>query len=137
MSPKHSFYSYSPCFLPLCRARGFLGAAEVSYAFFGPRLPLTGRHYEQSGLLPGLTYYLCAWYPRFAQAKRIGFMLSGVSFAGAFGGLLAFVIQEGMHGYASSSSKFEGSELSLSQSRRLTGVVLDRKSAMSSVVVLC
>ncbi|KAM5541333.1 hypothetical protein V8D89_004887, partial [Ganoderma adspersum] len=51
-----------------------------------------------SGLLPGLTYYLCAWYPKFAQAKRIGFMLSGVSLAGAFGGLLAFVIQDGMHG---------------------------------------
>ncbi|PIL23215.1 MFS general substrate transporter [Ganoderma sinense ZZ0214-1] len=53
-----------------------------------------------SGLLPGLTYYLCAWYPKFAQAKRIGFMFSGVSLAGAFGGLLAFVIQDKLHGVA-------------------------------------
>ncbi|KAM5543421.1 hypothetical protein V8D89_002672 [Ganoderma adspersum] len=63
----------------LMAARGFLGAAE-------------------SGLLPGLTYYLCAWYPKFAQAKRIGFMFSGVALAGAFGGLLAYVIQDELHG---------------------------------------
>ncbi|KAM5543419.1 hypothetical protein V8D89_002670 [Ganoderma adspersum] len=48
----------------------------------------------ESGLLPGLTYYLCAWYPKFAQAKRIGFMYSGVSLAGAFGGLLAYAIEK-------------------------------------------
>ena len=63
---------------------------------------LDARH-EQSGLLPGLTYYLCAWYPKFAQAKRIGFMFSGVALAGAFGGLLAYVIQDELHGYASSN----------------------------------
>ena len=62
-----------------------------------------GRHYKQSGMLPGLTYYICAWYPKFAQAKRIGFMYSGVALAGAFGGLLAYVIQDEMHGYVSSS----------------------------------
>ena len=54
-------------------------------------------------MLPGLTYYICAWYPKFAQAKRIGFMYSGVALAGAFGGLLAYVIQDEMHGYVSSS----------------------------------
>ncbi|KAI1794369.1 MFS general substrate transporter [Ganoderma leucocontextum] len=59
----------------LMTARVFLGAVE-------------------SGLLPGLTYYLCAWYPKSAQAKRIGAMYSGVSLAGAFGGLLAFAIEK-------------------------------------------
>ena len=54
----------------------------------------------QSGLLSGLTYYLCSWYPKSAQAKRIGLMYSGVSLAGAFGGLLAYAIEK-MNGYDS------------------------------------
>nr|VWP01939.1 PKS_ER domain-containing protein [Ganoderma boninense] len=65
----------------LMTARVFLGSAEA-------------------GLLPGLTYYLSAWYPKSAQAKRIGIMYSGVSLAGAFGGLLAYAIEK-MNGYDS------------------------------------
>nr|VWO95915.1 Transcriptional repressor rco-1 [Ganoderma boninense] len=60
--------------------------------------PVLSTSFALSGLLPGLTYYLCAWYPKFAQAKRIGLMYSGVSIAGGFGGLLAYVIQDKMHG---------------------------------------
>ncbi|PIL29690.1 MFS general substrate transporter [Ganoderma sinense ZZ0214-1] len=71
--------AFARSFAGLMTARGFLGAAE-------------------SGLLPGLTYYLSAWYPKFAQAKRIGLMYSGVSIAGGFGGLLAYIIQDKMHG---------------------------------------
>ncbi|PIL23217.1 MFS general substrate transporter [Ganoderma sinense ZZ0214-1] len=70
----------------LMTARVFLGSAEA-------------------GLLPGLTYYLSAWYPKSALAKRIGVMYSGVSLAGAFGGLLAYAIEKmngigALHGWS-------------------------------------
>ncbi|KAI1794360.1 MFS general substrate transporter, partial [Ganoderma leucocontextum] len=59
----------------LMAARVFLGAAE-------------------SGILPGLTYYLSAWYPKSALAKRIGILYAGSTLAAAFGGLLAYAIEK-------------------------------------------
>ncbi|KAG9313540.1 major facilitator superfamily domain-containing protein [Chiua virens] len=43
----------------------------------------------ESGLFPGVTYYLSRWYPRAEQAKRIAIFCSAATVAGAFGGLLA------------------------------------------------
>ncbi|KAM5543433.1 hypothetical protein V8D89_002684 [Ganoderma adspersum] len=59
----------------LMTARIFLGAAEA-------------------GILPGLTYYLSAWYPKTSLAKRIGILYAGSTLASAFGGLLAFAIEK-------------------------------------------
>lgn len=44
----------------------------------------------ESGLYPGLTFYLCLWYPRAAQAQRLAIFMSACNAAGAFGGLLAY-----------------------------------------------
>ncbi|PCH39068.1 MFS general substrate transporter [Wolfiporia cocos MD-104 SS10] len=55
-------------------ARVFLGAAE-------------------SGLFPGVSFYLCLWYPRNAHAQRLGIFISASSMSGAFGGLLAYAIE--------------------------------------------
>ncbi|KAI0669050.1 MFS general substrate transporter [Trametes maxima] len=48
----------------------------------------------ESGLFPGVTFYLCTWYPKAEQAKRIAIFSSASSIAGAFGGLLAFAIEK-------------------------------------------
>ena len=48
----------------------------------------------KAGLFPGVTFYLCMWYPRTAQAQRMGIFLSAATAAGAFGGLLAFGIEK-------------------------------------------
>ncbi|PCH43104.1 phthalate transporter [Wolfiporia cocos MD-104 SS10] len=49
----------------------------------------------EAGLLPGVAFYLCLWYPRDAQAQRLGIFISASSMsAGAFGGLLAYAIEK-------------------------------------------
>lgn len=73
-------------FSGLLAARIFLGLAE-------------------SGLFPGVTFYLCLWYPRGAQAQRMSLFLSAATVAGAFGGILAFGIEKmdgvgGLHGWS-------------------------------------
>ncbi|OJT12251.1 hypothetical protein TRAPUB_11185 [Trametes pubescens] len=62
-------------FAGLVTARVFLGVTEA-------------------GLFPGVTFYLCTWYPKAEQAKRIAIFSSASSVAGAFGGLLAFAIEK-------------------------------------------
>lgn len=47
----------------------------------------------ESGLFPGVSFYLCLWYPRYAQAQRLSIFVSASSLAGAFGGLLAYAIE--------------------------------------------
>ncbi|KAI9461487.1 major facilitator superfamily domain-containing protein [Boletus coccyginus] len=59
----------------LLAARIFLGLAE-------------------SGLFPGMAYYLSLWYPRAELAKRIAIFVSAAIVAGAFGGLLAYAIEQ-------------------------------------------
>lgn len=43
----------------------------------------------ESGLFPGVAYYLSLWYPRNERAKRYAIFLSAATIAGAFGGILA------------------------------------------------
>ncbi|EIW56969.1 MFS general substrate transporter [Trametes versicolor FP-101664 SS1] len=62
-------------FAGLVTARVFLGVTEA-------------------GLFPGVTFYLCTWYPKVEQAKRLAIFSSASSVAGAFGGLLAFAIEK-------------------------------------------
>ncbi|KZT66421.1 MFS general substrate transporter [Daedalea quercina L-15889] len=56
----------------------------------------------EAGLFPGVTFYLCLWYPRAAQAQRVSIFLSAATVAGAFGGILAFGIErmDGIGGLA-------------------------------------
>ncbi|PIL29683.1 MFS general substrate transporter [Ganoderma sinense ZZ0214-1] len=94
----------SVCLLYLFCALDRSNITNAEVAGMGTDLHFTGVQFNLcvaltlSGLLPGVTYYLCAWYPKFAQAKRIGLMYSGVSIAGGFGGLLAYIIQDKMDG---------------------------------------
>ncbi|KAG9313544.1 major facilitator superfamily domain-containing protein [Chiua virens] len=58
----------------------------------------------ESGLFPGVTYYLSLWYPRAERAKRIAIFFSAATVAGAFGGILAYAIEKmegvgGLHGW--------------------------------------
>ncbi|KAM5543430.1 hypothetical protein V8D89_002681 [Ganoderma adspersum] len=48
----------------------------------------------EAGILPGLTYYLSAWYPKAVLGRRIGILYAGSTLANAFGGLLAFAIEK-------------------------------------------
>ncbi len=51
-------------------------------------------HDGKAGILPGLTYYLSAWYPKAVLGRRIGILYAGSTLANAFGGLLAFAIEK-------------------------------------------
>lgn len=58
----------------------------------------------ETGLFPGVTYYISLWYPRRLQAKRVALFFSSGSLAGAFGGILAYGIEHldgrgGLHGW--------------------------------------
>jgi sugar phosphate permease len=58
----------------------------------------------EAGLFPGVTYYISLWYPRGERSMRIAIFFSAATVAGAFGGLLAFVIEKmegigGLHGW--------------------------------------
>ena len=46
----------------------------------------------EAGYFPGVSYYLTAWYKRSEHAFRIAIFFSMATFAGAFGGLLAYGI---------------------------------------------
>lgn len=58
----------------------------------------------ESGLFPGVTFYLSLWYRRRDVAKRIAIFFSAATVAGAFGGILAYGIERmegigGLHGW--------------------------------------
>ncbi|KAJ8583660.1 MFS general substrate transporter [Rhizopogon salebrosus TDB-379] len=58
----------------------------------------------EAGLFPGVNYYLSLWYPRSELSKRIAIFFSAATIAGAFGGLLAYGIENmegigGLHGW--------------------------------------
>ncbi|KAG1798489.1 MFS general substrate transporter [Suillus plorans] len=60
--------------------------------------------FTEAGLVPGVNYYICLWYPRSERSKRIAIFFSSASLAGAFGGLLAYGIERmegvgGLHGW--------------------------------------
>jgi MFS family permease len=56
----------------------------------------------ESGLYPGVAYYLTMWYVTEELAFRQGLFFSAASMAGAFSGLLAYAISkmDGVGGYA-------------------------------------
>lgn len=45
----------------------------------------------ESGLFPGVVFYLSMWYKRNEQHYRVALFFSAASLAGAFGGVLAWV----------------------------------------------
>jgi MFS family permease len=56
----------------------------------------------ESGLFPGVVFYLSNWYKRNERQYRISLFFSCASLAGAFGGILAWGISHmrGVGGYA-------------------------------------
>ncbi|KAG0692234.1 MFS general substrate transporter [Suillus ampliporus] len=48
--------------------------------------------FAEAGLFPGVVYYLTLWYPRHMLQYRVGLFFGAATIAGAFSGLLAFVI---------------------------------------------
>ncbi|KAL2824930.1 major facilitator superfamily domain-containing protein [Aspergillus cavernicola] len=56
----------------------------------------------ESGLFPGVVFYLSMWYKRNEQHYRVALFFSAASLAGAFGGILAWGIAHmgGVGGYA-------------------------------------
>lgn len=56
----------------------------------------------ESGLFPGVVYYLSMWYKRDERQYRISLFFSCASLAGAFGGILAWGISHmrGVGNYA-------------------------------------
>ncbi|CAG8563161.1 12358_t:CDS:2 [Gigaspora margarita] len=46
----------------------------------------------ESGLFPGIIFYITKWYKRKEQSYRISLVISALAISGAFGGLLAFSI---------------------------------------------
>jgi MFS family permease len=46
----------------------------------------------EGGLFPGVSYYITMWYPRQIQGKRLAIFFSAATIAGAFGGILAYLI---------------------------------------------
>ncbi|CAG8691072.1 229_t:CDS:10 [Dentiscutata erythropus] len=46
----------------------------------------------ESGLFPGVVFYITRWYKKSEQNYRIGLFFSGATIAGAFNGLLAYAI---------------------------------------------
>ncbi|KAG9220504.1 hypothetical protein CCMSSC00406_0003960 [Pleurotus cornucopiae] len=58
----------------------------------------------ESGLFPGISYYLSLWYPKRNLAVRIAVFFGAGTIAGAFGGILAYGIEHmegigGLHGW--------------------------------------
>ena len=45
----------------------------------------------ESGLFPGVVFYLSMWYKRHERSYRIALFFSAAALAGAFGGILAYV----------------------------------------------
>ncbi|EJD54226.1 MFS general substrate transporter [Auricularia subglabra TFB-10046 SS5] len=60
--------------------------------------------FVESGLFPGMAFYLTLWYPRHSLFLRFGLFFSAATLAGAFGGLLARALnamngQAGLEGW--------------------------------------
>ena len=65
-----------------------LGVTQNMAGFFVARFFLG---VTESGLFPGVVFYLSMWYRREEQHYRISLFFSAASLAGAFGGVLAWV----------------------------------------------
>lgn len=74
----------------------------------------------EAGLFPGVSFYLTQWYKRYEINFRIALFFSAATAAGAFGGLLARLINfmdgvAGFHGWVSTSALSYISRVSLSE----------------------
>lgn len=65
-----------------------IGVSQSMSGFFAVRFFLG---VAESGLFPGVVYYLSMWYRREERQFRISLFFSAASLAGAFGGILAWV----------------------------------------------
>lgn len=65
-----------------------MGLTQNKAGFFAVRFILG---MTESGLFPGVVYYLSMWYKREERQYRISLFFSAASLAGAFGGILAYV----------------------------------------------
>ena len=65
-----------------------MGLTQNKGGFFAVRFILG---MTESGLFPGVVYYLSMWYKREERQYRISLFFSAASLAGAFGGILAYV----------------------------------------------
>jgi sugar phosphate permease len=65
-----------------------MGVTQNLSGFFAVRFFLG---VAESGLFPGVCYYLSMWYKRSERQYRIALFFSAASLAGAFGGILAYV----------------------------------------------
>ncbi|KAF1959380.1 MFS nicotinic acid transporter-like protein Tna1 [Byssothecium circinans] len=76
-----------------------MGVTQNLAGFFAVRFFLG---VAESGLFPGVVYYLSMWYKREERQYRISLFFSCASLAGAFGGILAYGIayMRGVGGYA-------------------------------------
>ncbi|KAL8685670.1 MAG: hypothetical protein Q9218_007619 [Villophora microphyllina] len=75
-----------------------IGVCSSMSGFFAVRFFLG---VAESGLFPGVVYYLSMWYRREERQYRISLFFSAASLAGAFGGILAWGIahMNGVGGY--------------------------------------
>lgn len=64
------------------------GIVQNRAGFFAARFILG---VTESGLFPGVVFYLSMWYKRNEQHYRVALFFSAASLAGAFGGILAYV----------------------------------------------
>jgi MFS family permease len=76
-----------------------LGVAQNYGGFLAARFFLG---VTESGLFPGVVFYLSMWYRRTESHYRVALFFSAASLAGAFGGILAYGIgfMKGVGGYA-------------------------------------
>lgn len=54
----------------------------------------------EAGLMPGVIYYLCRWYPSYRRASIIGLFIAGVPIAAILGGPISGYIMSATHGFA-------------------------------------
>ncbi|KAI4240249.1 MAG: hypothetical protein LQ352_007687 [Teloschistes flavicans] len=71
-----------------------IGVSQSMSGFFAVRFFLG---VAESGLFPGVVYYLSMWYRREERQFRISLFFSAASLAGAFGGILAWGIAHMNH----------------------------------------
>lgn len=65
-----------------------MGITQNLAGFFAVRFFLG---VAESGLFPGVVFYLSMWYKRNERQYRVALFFSMASLAGAFGGILAYV----------------------------------------------
>lgn len=65
-----------------------MGITQNLSGFFAVRFFLG---VAESGLFPGVVFYLSMWYKRHERVYRVALFFSAASLAGAFGGILAYV----------------------------------------------